>query len=74
MREDKAYAKCFTDSSKGHAVFKYEVADEIRPGACGYFDYDGSVSWNPTIVTFVSEAFVFKYISSLLYLRDIFQV
>jgi hypothetical protein len=42
MREDKVYATCFSQRSEGHAVYKNESAEDIRPGACGYFDYDGS--------------------------------
>lgn len=51
MREDKVYAECFSESSKGHAVFKNESALDIRPGTVGYFDYDGS--WKVVIRTLV---------------------
>ncbi|KAN0080819.1 hypothetical protein V8E54_004023 [Elaphomyces granulatus] len=53
MRDDKVYARCFAERSAGHAVFKNESARDIRPGACGYFDYDGSMSLQQRWVTIV---------------------
>jgi hypothetical protein len=40
-RDDKVYARCFKRKPYGHALFK-QVSDEVlRPGTCGYFDFDG---------------------------------
>ena len=41
MREDKIYAQCFSQKPHGHAVYRDESPRDLRPGACGYFDYDG---------------------------------
>lgn len=46
-REDKVYARCFKRKAYGHALFKEVSAKSLRPGTCGYFDFDGD--WHPLL-------------------------
>ena len=40
-REDRVFAEGFRFSQEGHAVWPKILSDEMKPGACGYFNGDG---------------------------------
>ncbi|EXJ65041.1 hypothetical protein A1O7_01380 [Cladophialophora yegresii CBS 114405] len=40
-RHDVAFAARFKNNNEGHALYTPVKSSDLRPGACGYFDYDG---------------------------------
>ena len=46
-REDKVYARVFKRVAYGFACFKQVPDERLRPGTCGYFDFDGD--WHPIL-------------------------
>lgn len=51
---DKTYAKSFKTAKEGHAVYANVSGDKMKPGACGYFDYQGD--WVTIVQTSDPEA------------------
>lgn len=46
-RHDVVYNKQFKNAHEGHALYRPISSQEIRPGACGFFDSQGD--WNPIV-------------------------
>ena len=60
-REDAVYAEGFRFSQEGHAVWPKILSNEMKPGACGYFN--GYGDW-VTIVQLTDVEAVQELISS----------
>jgi hypothetical protein len=41
-RHDVRFLNCFPNNPEGHALYLPVSGNDLKPGACGYFDQDGN--------------------------------